>query len=363
VVAFVAVAAATTAAPAVAVAGDPGLLARWNLDEGAGQIARDSGPLGLDATLGLASGADAADPAWVDGASGGALRFDGRSVLRLPDATALAPQHLTVEAVARATGTPGRFRYLVGRGGTACWSASWGLYTGPTGGLAFYVFDGSRYTLSPAARRRDVWDGNWHRLTGAFDGNTLRLFVDGREVGEPMPAAMRIDYSTPRAEAMVGQYAGDCGLGFRGDIDSVSILSDAVSPHTERPGLPAAAPGTTIPVAPAGAPEGAPAATEPRTPGAGAAPAGRTVCTVKLSRKKIAAGRRTILRVRLTRAPSKRKLKLTATRASARRPIATGRLNRAGEARLRLKPQRPGRLTVRVVGRSVCTPASVRVTR
>jgi hypothetical protein len=358
-VALLAAAGAASAAPAVA--SEPGLLAQWNFDEGAGQIAHDSGPRGLDATLGLSPEADRADPTWIGGASGSALRFDGSSIVRLPDAAALAPQHLTVEAVARADRSPGRYRYLVGRGGTACWSASWGLYSGPTGGLAFYVYDGTRFVLSPAARRRDVWDGRWHRFTGVFDGATLRLFVDGREVGEPMPAPLRIDYGIPHAEALVGQYAGGCDLGFTGDIDSVRVLSDAVPQRSDKPSLPAAAPGTTLPAAPPGATTGSP----PRTPGVrtGTTPARRPACKVKLSRKKIAAGRRTVVRARLTGAPNRRKLKLTVRRGSARKPIATARLNRAGAARLVVKTHRAGRLTVRVSGTSACTPATMRVTR
>jgi hypothetical protein len=352
--------AATTAAPAAAA--QPGLLAQWNFDEGAGQVAHDSGPLGLDATLGRSAGPDAADPQWIGGASGSALRFDGGSVVRLPDAAALAPQHLTVEATARSNGSPGAYRYLVSRGGTGCWSASWGLYSGPTGGLAFYVFDGSRYVLSPAARRKDVWDGAWHRFSGVFDGSALRLFVDGREVGKPMRAPLRIAYSIPHAEALIGQYAGECPLGFKGDIDSARIYSDAAPRPSGQPGLPAAAPGTTLPAGPPAAQgpadEGA-AGVPPATP----APPAAKQCTVRIARRTVRAGRRVVIRARVVNAPSSRKVRVTARHGRAGKRIASARVSRSGKARLVLIRPRAGRLTLAVSGRSDCASAQLRVRR
>ncbi|MDA0166095.1 LamG domain-containing protein [Solirubrobacter ginsenosidimutans] len=347
----------TAAAAAVgtspAAASEQGLVAQWNFDEGTGQVVHDSGPFGLDATLGLTAQADAADPVRIAGASGGALHFDGTTFVRLPDTPKLAVQHLTIEATARANGSPGSYRYLVARGGSKCVSASYGLYTAPNGGLAFYVFDGSRYVLSATARRKDVWDGKWHNLTGSFDGAALRLFVDGREVGEPMAAPLRISYAIPSSNALIGQYGGECDLGFTGDIDSVSIRSDAGTPgptpeSPTPPSLPAAAPGTTLPAA-----EPPPVPTRPTDPKPTA-----STCAVRLSRATIVAGRRTIIRARLVHAPKHRKLRVSARRGSSRKAVATARLNRAGSARLVLRAQRVGHLTVHVTG---CASAQLRI--
>jgi hypothetical protein len=360
VVSLVAATVAVAAAPAAA--NEPGLLAQWSFDEGAGQVAHDSGPFGLDAVLGLTQQADSADPGWINGSSGSALRFDGTSSVRLPDTARLAPQHLTIETTARAAQSPGRFRYLVSRGGRGCYSSSYGLYSGPTGGLAFYVFDGSHYFLSPAARRGDVWDGKWHDLRGVFDGATLRLFVDGREVGEPMAAPLRIDYAIPHAAALLGQYAGDCALGFAGDLDSVRLLSDVAEPAPgtpKPPGLPAGAPGTTLP---AGSPDTESAPEPGKAPATTPSPS-KPGCSVRLSRRTIVAGRRTIVRARLAHAPSKRKVTLSARRGGARKVVATARVSRTGQARLVFKAPRAGRLTIHVIGRSGCAAAQLRVTK
>jgi concanavalin A-like lectin/glucanase superfamily protein len=359
----VAATAAVGVTPAAATV-EPGLVAQWNFDEGAGQVAHDSGPFGLDGVLGLTSQADSADPTWIAGSSGGsALRFNEASSVRLPDSPKFAPQHLTIEAVARADHSPGRYRYLVSRGGTGCWSASYGLYSAPSGGLAFYVFDGSHYVLSPTARRRDVWNSEWHQLKGVFDGSTLRLFVDGREVGDPMVAPLRIDYGIPHSEALLGQYAGDCPLGFVGDLDSVRILSDPDVPPgapgaPALPPLPAAAPGQTLPAqSPETAPEQAPGESKPASKPA------KSACTVRLSRRTIVAGRRAIITARLVNAPRRSKLTLSARRGSSRKSVATARLSRSGHARLVLKAQRAGRLTVGVIGHSGCAPAQLHVSK
>jgi len=53
------------------------LAAWWDFDDGEGQVAADLSGNGNDGTLGNSSGEDDSDPAWVDGISGKALRFDG----------------------------------------------------------------------------------------------------------------------------------------------------------------------------------------------------------------------------------------------------------------------------------------------
>ena len=344
---------ATGAIPAVAgAAANANLIAQWRFDESAGQVVHDDGPFGLDGVLGLTGEADAADPERI---ANGALRFDGSSIVRLPDSPRLAPEHLTVEAVARADGSPGSYRYLVSKGGTGCYSGSYGLYTAPSGGLAFYVFDGTRYVLSATARRRDVWDGKWHDVKGTFDGSALRLFVDGRAVGSPMDAPVRIDYSTRSTGASLGQYAGACDLGFRGDLDVVRIFSDAPAvngPAAEPPSpsqpapLPAAEPGTTLPGPP-------PGSNTPATSGKG--------CSVRLSRANMVAGRRTVVRARLVNAPKRSKLRLTVHRANQRKAVASARISASGRARLVVRSPRAGHLTVRVVGRGGCASARLTV--
>ena len=344
-----AVAAALLWAGPAGAADGPGLLGQWRFDEGAGQVAVDDGPQRLDGRLGATDSADASDPTRIAGASGGALRFDGNSVVRLPDSSALAVQAMTAEAVVRADGSPGAWRYLVSRGGRGCVAGSYGLYTGADGGIAFYVFDGLNYVVSATARPADVWNGSWHHVAGTFDGRALRLFLDGRPVGDPMSAPLRIDYGTTSPHASFGQYVGECNLSFRGDLDLVrlwsGVQSDAAisetatntvgAPPATGP-LPSAAPGTVID-----------------------SPA-RRGCVVQILGTRARSKRPTLVRVRVTnRKRPLRAARVVARPASKRSVLASARTNRAGRARLALPRKRFKRVRISVRGRPRCRSAVV----
>ncbi len=132
----------------------------------------------------------------------------------------------------------GSYRYVVAKGESGCNSASYGIYTGANGGLAFYVYNGhgDSYVVSPDAST-SVWDGNWHLVVGTYDGSDVRVFVDGSEIGSGSPRSGRLAYPStdtndlfigayPRAQADSGCQAG----GFLGLIDEVTIWSRALSP-------------------------------------------------------------------------------------------------------------------------------------
>ncbi len=349
----IAAAGALAVAPATPAAGaGPGLLGQWRFDEPGGQVVADDGPQRLDGTLGATGTPDAADPARIAGAAGGGLRFGGASFVRLPDSAALAVPTLTAEAVVRAGTSPGAYRYVVSRGGRSCVAGSYGLYSGAAGGVALYVFDGTRYVVSASARPADVWNGAWHHVAGTFDGRALRLYVDGRLVGEPMSAPLAIDYGSTSAHASLGQYAGDCALSFRGDMDLVRLWAGARTaseigaaattsvgaPAGSGP-LPAAAPGTTI----AGTAAPAPA------PGKRSS---RRRCRVKLVGTRVRA-RRTVVRVGVTRGGrAVSAVRVVARRISGRR-IAAARTNAAGRASLAFGARR-GRVRIAVPARPGC---------
>ena len=104
-------------------------------------------------------GVDANDPTWIKGfLFGSALRFDGNDFVRIPDSPALESDKLTVSAWVRGTGSPGTYRYIVGKGATGCDSSSYGLFTAYNGGLRFYVTDttGAFRYLGPRRPGRDL---------------------------------------------------------------------------------------------------------------------------------------------------------------------------------------------------------------
>jgi hypothetical protein len=313
--------------------------------------------------LGATALADGDDPARIAGAASAALRFADGSYVHVADRRRLDLPTLTVEAVARAAGSPGPYRYLVAHGADRCFAGSYGLYTAGDGGLAFYVYDGERYHVSASARVADVWDGAWHRVTGSFDGAAVHAFVDGREVGRPLstPAGTGIEYESLPAGTYFGSYIGSCRLPFGGDLDSVRIWSEAQPPAAVAAGTGATGPGSAVSAGSAPAAPAAPAG--PLAP----ATAGRTIeaappvssCAVRTSRRRITSERRAVVKVRAVGVA--RRQRLSVRHVATGRVVATRRTNAAGSARLVLKVRRTGRLRVGVVGHAGCAPAFISV--
>src|SRR5206468_2752198 len=83
------------------------------------------------------------------------------------------------------------------------------------------------FILSPETGSKGQ-DGNWHFLVGTYDQNSVRLFMDGVEIGTGTPTNLPIIYNkSSRVTDLfhIGAYAADCYLGFNGDIDEVRIFS------------------------------------------------------------------------------------------------------------------------------------------
>jgi hypothetical protein len=196
----------------------------WSFAQGSGQVVPDLSGHGNNATLAAAPNS----PTWVRGAFLGlpALHFDGNDFLTVPDAPSLDSQQVTVGAIVRAGSSPGAYRYVAAKGAIQCFNPSYGLYTGANGGLEFYVGNGpNSYTQSPDAGT-GIWDGQWHVVVGTYDGSTVRLYVDGRQVGTGTPSTTTIDYATPDSNQFaIGDYLGPCPnpMGFVGDIAGVAV--------------------------------------------------------------------------------------------------------------------------------------------
>lgn len=196
----------------------------WNLNASSGTLARDLSGHHNDGTL--ENGAK-----WTTGRFQGGASFDGVGAqIRVPDAAALDAPNVTVSAWVNAT-APGPFKYVVAKGANGCAASSYGLYTGANGGLQFYASTalGSSWTLSPEATG-SLWNGQWHNIIGSFDGSTVRLFVDGQQVGTGTPDSSPIGYGLVTSnDLLIGNYAGCSGLDFPGKIDEVKVFDRALS--------------------------------------------------------------------------------------------------------------------------------------
>ena len=200
------------------------------MNERSGQTIYDWSGNRNNGMLGSTPGVDANDPTWIKGIFnvGSALRFDGDDYVTIPDSASLRPDNLTVSAWVRSAGGPGPFAYLVAKGASGCFASSFALYTTETGRAAFYVYDGNTFWVRSPEAPASIWDGAWHNLAGTYDGHTLRLFVDGSEVGSGTPTNISVAYDLPSPAATLGSFQGDCAFYLVGDIDGVSVWDRAL---------------------------------------------------------------------------------------------------------------------------------------
>jgi len=197
----------------------------WPFNEGRGTVAHDYSEHHDDGSLeGLVQ--------WTQGRFQGGLSFNGNAAaVVVPNSRSLEPAAVSVSAWVNSSASPGSYKYIVAKGASACQAASYGLYTGVKGGLEFYVStnQGLSWTLSPDAGQ-SVWNGQWHNVVGTYDGSTVRLYVDGQQVGSGAPDTAPIAYGLPTSnDLMIGDYRG-CSLDFSGSIDEVKIFDRALEP-------------------------------------------------------------------------------------------------------------------------------------
>lgn len=217
------VTAALMASPALATTAPVGV---WKLDEGSGTRVADSSGSGNN---GVMSGG----ASWGSGVFGPGLDFDGASgQVKVADNLALEPKStVTVSAWIKHSGSPGRFRYVLAKGAYGCIAASYGLYSGPDGGLEFYVSKthGSDFARSPDAGE-GVWDGGWHLAVGTYDGTTIRLYVDGTQVGSGTVWGGSLEYLLLSSnDFYIGNYPGCADHEFMGSIDDVRVWNRTLS--------------------------------------------------------------------------------------------------------------------------------------
>jgi hypothetical protein len=214
--------------PSSAAADSP-LRGWWPMNERSGQKVRDWSGNGNHGSLGSTTAADDNDPTWIKGIFnlGSALRFDGNDFITIPDSPSLRPERMTVSTWFRGATSPGPLNYLVAKGSDFCEASSFALYTSSNGGLGFYVYDGTRWVGSPVAEP-SVWDGRWHHAAGTYDGTTVRLFIDGRQVGTGTPTDIAVEYDLPIAASTIGAYDGSCDFYLTGDVDGVSVWDRAL---------------------------------------------------------------------------------------------------------------------------------------
>jgi hypothetical protein len=208
-------------------AGD--LAGHWRLDaiEQPGNESPDSS--GHGKTLDVTEGVEV-----VAGRHDNAFAFDDGSGQQATtsSSTFLQEQQVTVSAWVKRSGDPGDLRYIVAkRGDVDCSASAYALVT-RNGGIAFYVYEGDIRVFSPSSSG-DVFDGEWHLVTGMLDGDQVRLYVDGALVGAN-GGGTDIDYEgfPDYGDLSIGNYPAptECANAvFPGAIDDVRVYGRALT--------------------------------------------------------------------------------------------------------------------------------------
>ncbi|MFH1265552.1 MAG: LamG domain-containing protein, partial [Planctomycetota bacterium] len=196
----------------------PGLVAHWNFNDGNGPVLRDSS--GND-NHGRISGAT-----WVKSGSGYALQFDGLddyvdcgndASLDLRGPMTLAAWVHPATASAQEPGIVGKYfesyALTLYRGG--CW---------------WYISSGGNNASAPLLKT-----GRWHHVVGTFDGETMRLYVNGQRRAGKKSKATSVN---PGKNFLMGRIVPDptapgaasqARSHFEGLLDEVKVYQRALS--------------------------------------------------------------------------------------------------------------------------------------
>lgn len=193
---------------------DPALLGHWKFDEGRGATFLDSSFGANDGTI--------VGGAWAPGRQGAALRFDGADdVAFVQGRFPLSGNALTVAAWVKHESLPAKVqRYMVLRSDVDLAVLRHDGANGPKQ-LHFFVQGGNGYRHVRANGALST--GAWIHVAGAWDGQGLRLYANGAEVGRAdAPGAL------PAKEA-VALHFGVPQEPLHGSLDDVRIYTRALS--------------------------------------------------------------------------------------------------------------------------------------
>ena len=193
----------------------------WLFNEGKGDIAQDSSENGND-------GKFVGDPQWVDGKFGGALEFDGATHVEIPDAEILRlGKEQTVTGWIYLTEEPTGWHRIVGKGADP--NRNYGLWVWDTNHLLFQIYGAANcnaYNPNFDDKESLAPTGEWTHMAGTYDGEEIKLFVNGVEV-EAVTAVCEIEPNQSEEPLIFGNFQD--AYFYTGILDEVGIFREALS--------------------------------------------------------------------------------------------------------------------------------------
>jgi len=197
------------------------VLAYWPFDEGKGKVARDASGHSCDATL--------HNVQWVRARGGYAVRLPSRAAF--VEASARATERFvprTIEAWIKPD------RVGVKQAIVAQWRVSGNqrsfMLSLRDGRLVFRLSpDGAYSRVASVTSKRRIEAGRWHHVAATWDGEVMRVYIDGRI--DPATARIARVFESS-AGILLGRY--ETGYFYTGLLDDVRIYARALSPDEIR---------------------------------------------------------------------------------------------------------------------------------
>jgi hypothetical protein len=194
-----------------------GLVGHWKFDEGEGTVANDTSGKGNHGTV--RGGAK-----WAEARHGGALEFDGNDdKLDVPFSEALNPAKFSFALWAKVTGGAGKYRSpLTSRDESP--QRGYMLYADMHNRWSFWLGPGSPHVHldGPAVALNE-----WAHVACTYDGATMRMYVNGADIGRTNARLLPNTARPLRIGAGATEKAGD--YFFQGLIDDVRVYDKVLS--------------------------------------------------------------------------------------------------------------------------------------
>ena len=193
---------------------DPGtanLVAAYSFENNAQDVSGN----GLDGTI-------IGNPAFVEGIAGMALTFDGvNDLVNLGNNAAFdITEQITLSAWVNTNDAGnGQHNPYVSKG-----DQTYAIKHANSNTIEFFIYDGGWYTAN--VKIDDSFNGEWHHVLGTYDGNELKIYVDG-VLGATVAHQGSIDIQTHNLT--IAQNSQETNRYYYGAIDEVKIYNRALS--------------------------------------------------------------------------------------------------------------------------------------
>ena len=191
----------------------------WRLGEPAGPIAVDE----TGDHDGVYSGTiEFGRPGALAGENDTSVGLDGTGgVATVAHHPALTPALLTVEVWIRPDPTAGIYDAVLTKSSDTNWVDGYGLYYSGAGEITFYVNNYSSSSVSAP-----IAFDQWQHVVGTYDGNDLRLYLDGalvssRQLGAPIAHVT--------ANLLLLQGEGSTSWAWTGELDEIAVYGTVLS--------------------------------------------------------------------------------------------------------------------------------------